>query len=467
MRWYREGMRRTALAVVCSGSVACTLISGASDLTVADTPPGVVAGDGGGGGDGQVDGATSPPDAAPDSGPVVPGGGVDTTFGAAGRVLVDFRGSDQGRVLTLEAGGAIVVAGRTTGASSIQTDFAVARLTSNGALDTTFGAGGEAALDFDNDYDEATGLALRSDGSYLLTGRAWNGTKGGFVIASGRLQSNGTPDTTFGTQGRVEYGAANANNQDGTFALVLAPGDAPTVAGSQAGNVAITSFLADGSDSIATVSGASGVARALARQSDGKFILAGYTPPYSNATSSMVLVERRLSNLQLDTTFGVGGRTTVAVGVLDHAAGVAVAPDGKIVVAGDTKATANADEDVFVLRLLASGALDTTFGTGGRVVTALGTGSSDKGRAVAIDASGRILVAGSTTKGNDQDVLLLRYDTKGALDTTFGDNGVVAPAAVGADEARDIELAPDGRIVVAGSGSNGADSDFLVMRFLP
>jgi uncharacterized delta-60 repeat protein len=467
-RWYLSRMRRVALAVVCSGAAACTLISGASDLVVAGAPPGASTADGGGigGGDGQADGTTSMPDATQDTGGGPPGGTVDATFGTAGRSLIGFGGSDQGRGLTLGPAGTIVVAGRTTGASSIQTDFAAARLTSNGALDATFGLGGTVTIDFDADYDEATGIALRSDGYFLLTGRAWNATKGGFVIATTRLQPSGLVDLPFGTQGREEYGAANANNQDGTFALVLAPGDAPIVAGSQGGNVAIASLTADGAGSSVVVGG-SGVVRGLARQTDGKLVVVGYTPAYSSASASTVLVERRLSSLQLDSTFGVGGRVVVMVGLLDHAAGVAIASDGKIVVAGDTKSSPNADEDVFLLRFDANGSLDPTFGKAGRVVTALGTASVDKGRAVAIDASGRVLVTGSTTKGNDQDLLLLRYDAAGALDTSFGDNGVVAPATVGIEEGRDIKLAPDGRIVVAGTGSNGTDADFLVMRFWP
>ena len=139
---------------------------------------------------------------------------------------------------------------------------------------------------------------------------------------------------------------------------------------------------------------------------------------------------------------------------------------GAIVVAGDTGAVSGS-EDVLVLRFDVNGALDGTFGQGGRVITPVGPASSDRARAVAIDGSGRIVVAGSTTAGKDQDVLLLRYDAKGVLDPTFGNKGVVSPAAAGSDEARDLGLTADGRIVIVGTGANAVDSDMLVQRFWP
>lgn len=461
-------MRRGALAILGSALAACSLITGASDLVVGAAPS-----DAGGSETGPGDGPSGEPDArgadaAVDqdaAGPVAPGGVVDTTFGVGGRALVGFGASAQARVLTLATGGTIVVAGRS--GSSLQANFAMARLTSAGALDGTFGTAGKTTVDFANDYDEATGLALRSDGRFIVTGRAWNTSLGGFVIASARVEPNGTLDGTFGTSGRIVYGAAQANNQDGTFSFTLGPGDAHVVGGSENGNVAVTAFVASGgAGPSGTVAGQGGVARALARQSDGKLVLAGWTPPESSATSSDVIVERRLADLSIDTTFA-GGRVTLDIGALDRAYAIAVAADGKIVVAGETRATANADEDVLLLRLLPSGALDVTFGNGGRVITALGAGSADKGRAVALDASGRILLAGSTTLGPDQDVLLLRYDANGALDPTFGKGGVVAPEAAGTDAANDLRLAPDGRIVIAGSGQSASGSDFLVMRFSP
>ncbi len=94
-------------------------------------------------------------------------------------------------------------------------------------------------------------------------------------------------------------------------------------------------------------------------------------------------------------------------------------------------------------------------------------GSQDRGRAVAIDASGRILVAGSTTGPKDQDLLLQRFDTNGTLDPKFGDQGTVVPHVVGSEEARDIRLMPDGRIVIVGSATNNGDTDFLVQPFWP
>ncbi len=467
-----------ALVMLASGVAACSILSGASDLTIGG--PGIAGGEGGvanDAGDGDArpsgDGAITLADGAV----VAPGGLADTAFGTNGRVLIDFGASDQGRVSTVDPATGVVVVGGRSG-SGIPTNFAIARLTAAGVLDTTFGIGGKTTVDFAADYDEVTGIARLSDNRYLATGRAWNG---GFVIAGTRLEPSGEVDTTFGKGfagggnigGPVQYGTANANNQDGTFTMVLRPGDRYVVAGSSDGNVALTAFGADGTAEgaflgfpTATVIGASGVIRAIARQSDDKLWVAGWSPPYTDATSTNVIIERRASDLRLEPNFD---RIVIDSGMLEHAYAVAIAPDGKIVVAGDTKASAASDEDVLLLRLLPTGVLDTTFGVGGKVITTVANGSNDRGRAVAIDALGRILVAGSTTAGKDQDVLLLRYSANGVLDPLFGKQGVVAAEYPGTEEARDLRLMNDGRIVVTGSADRGANvpSDMMVMRFLP
>jgi uncharacterized delta-60 repeat protein len=96
----------------------------------------------------------------------------------------------------------------------------------------------------------------------------------------------------------------------------------------------------------------------------------------------------------LDPTFGTGGAATVDFGGQDTAFAEAIQPDGRIIAAGETDAGANGGFDMAITRLTASGALDSTFGSGGLVK--LDFGNTDTGTAVALQPDGRIVVAGQT-----------------------------------------------------------------------
>ena len=114
----------------------------------------------------------------------------------------------------------------------------------------------------------------------------------------------------------------------------------------------------------------------------------------------------------------------------------------------------------------APGDLDLTFGAGtGKVMTAIGTGH-DHGRAIALQPDGKIVVAGYCWNGSNYDFCLARYQANGALDTSFGSNGtIISPIGSHGDEAYAIALQPDGKIVVAGACDNGSNSDFCLARY--
>ncbi|ARN22754.1 hypothetical protein [Piscinibacter gummiphilus] len=171
----------------------------------------------------------------------------------------------------------------------------------------------------------------------------------------------------------------------------------------------------------------------------------------------------------VDTSFG--GGTLVTPGGLtdDDVRGVAVQADGKAVVAGFGVATVATGTDFLLVRHLRDGGLDPGFGNGGRVATAFGNaGRSDEAQAVAVQPDGKILVAGSSDQGaTGYDFALARYNTDGSLDTTFGNGGRVTTSfGAGADKACALLLQPDGRIVLAGDSSQGANgSDFALARY--
>ena len=185
----------------------------------------------------------------------------------------------------------------------------VARLKANGALDTTFGTGGKATVDFGGD-DFGLAMARQADGRILVAGRS---SAAGAVVA--RLRANGELDPNFGGDGRVTL-----------------PGG--------------------------------GSASAVLVQPDRRIVVAG------NASgSAMMTVTRLTPNGSLDTTFDGDGTATIDFGSLADLANDAVLqPDGRIVVAGYTQA----DEDVAVARLNADGSPDATFGAAGKATVDFG-----------------------------------------------------------------------------------------------
>jgi uncharacterized delta-60 repeat protein len=170
----------------------------------------------------------------------------------------------------------------------------------------------------------------------------------------------------------------------------------------------------------------------------------------------------------VDTSFG-GGVQTTPIGYEDYANAVAVQPDGKVVVAGSS--SSNAGTFVTLVRYGRDGGLDTTFGNGGKLVTPVGA-SDDAALALAVQADGRIVVVGSTEQAaTGQDFLVLRYLADGSLDPSFGSGGkVITSFGDDSDRALAVAIQPDGKIVVGGESQSGASTsgiDFALARYLP
>ncbi|MFN7627516.1 MAG: VCBS domain-containing protein, partial [Pirellula sp.] len=121
--------------------------------------------------------------------------------------------------------------------------------------------------------------------------------------------------------------------------------------------------------------------------------------------------------------------------------------------------------DFALVRYNAEGSLDTSFGTGGKVTTPVGTGA-DYGYSVTIQPNGKIVVGGYAQMGSNNDFALVRYNADGSLDTSFGTGGMVTTAiGTGSDQGQSVTIQPDGKIVVAGFSSNGSNNDFALMRY--
>jgi len=146
----------------------------------------------------------------------------------------------------------------------------------------------------------------------------------------------------------------------------------------------------------------------------------------------------------------------------DRARDVALQQDGKIVVTGYM--TNGSDNDVIVLRFDPNGTIDTNFGSNGTYIYDSGMGH-DVGLAIAVQSDDMILVVGYQSNGVDDDVLVIRLNTDGFPDPNFASNGVfIYHGGSGSDGAFDLQLQEDGSIIIAGYSDSGIDTDLLVMR---
>ena len=313
-------------------------------------------------------------------------GTLDPTFSSGGKRVVDF-GSDDESVhgAALQPDGKIVLAGD----SRLQP--AVVRLKANGALDTSFDGDGKKLFSW-GAIGRVTAVVIAPNGKILLGG--FSGPEGGNIQVA-RMTVKGALDTTFGAGGiatvdfgGTEFGEAIARQADGR---VLVAGR------SSAGGAVVARLRATGaldpdfgSGGRVTLPGGGSLSAVLV-QPDRNIVVAG------NASgSAMMTVTRLTPDGSLDATFGGGGTTTVAFGSLANPlGGAARRPDGKIVIAGYTQD----GEDVAVARLNAGGSLDATFGAAGKATVDFGVATF--GNAVALAPNGRIVVAGQKTGGDD------------------------------------------------------------------
>jgi uncharacterized delta-60 repeat protein len=353
-------------------------------------------------------------------------GSLDATFGTDGKVQIDFATSyDETSALALQPDGKIIVAGRAT-PNDGSDDFGLIRLDANGALDTAFGNGGKVATDFGSAFlEQATGVALQSDGKIVAVGYTYTFDTGtDFALA--RYNPDGSLDATFGNGGKVITTVVGNGLFDQALAVaiqgdgkIVATGSA-TVSAEKGSNFVVIRY--DTSGALDASFGAGGivdidfgstqeVAYAVALQPDGKIVAAGVT--HLPAHAQFALARYNVDGT-LDTTFGVGGFTTVSADpdIEATAFGVGVQYDGKIVAAGSLSFTSTGAGTFGVGRFNADGSLDTSFGIGGGISTGFGN-SVANASGMAIQPDGRIVVVGSATLGSaigSADFAIARYE---------------------------------------------------------
>jgi uncharacterized delta-60 repeat protein len=343
--------------------------------------------------------------------------------------------------------GRFVAAGKVTAANvtgnSSSENMAIARYLPNGMLDPNFGSAGLVHLDIDGASDDVRALRVLPDNAVLAAGSLSTSSHADFGML--KLRADGSRDTAFGEpdigstrKGYVRFDIAGVNFHDNGYAMAL--------------------------------------------QRDGRIVLAGVTPVFHDGFNyGQVAVARFTPDGVLDATFGGGDGVVIldpffgAAGdvlttiALDQAGNLGA--DDRIVVGGYTFGRNCA----FLARLTANGAVDTTFGTGGRVVTsAANTGGVQTGisylASARLAADGKILVLG---EGGDRGMALMRFNANGVLDASFGNNGrslIKYSGMSDEDIPAALALQGNGKIVAAGYATNrvtgAAHKDFFVGRWL-
>ena len=341
-------------------------------------------------------------------------GGLDPSFGHGGIVTTPVADTVSMVAMAIQPDGRTIVAG--TAGSGDHAAFALVRYNLDGQLDATFGGDGVVTTAIGGQQGMVKGMAVQSDGKIVVIGwrdTPWQVPHRGlvgwdFVVA--RYNTDGSLDATFGDGGIV----------------------------------------------ITDIAGHDDYAQSVVIQGDGKILVAGATSYYTEYSSvgQQVLV-RYCTDGSLDNTFGSDGIAVIGVPSNVGVTGsMTLQGDGKIVLAGQWGQTLQGDGEAVVavmeyrfamVRCNPDGSLDTSFGDAGSVITGVASWNKQL-HSVAIQGDGKLLAVGN----DENDIVLIRYNSDGSLDTAFGGDGIVTTSAGYFSYGSSVALQGDGKILVAG-----------------
>lgn len=421
---------------------------------------------------------------------LAPDGSPDGMFDGDGQATFNIAvGSFDPVGVGLDASGRIVVGVTASGAASgTGLDFGAVRIGDDASLDTGFGNSGLASISFGtgNTSDVASAVVMDPSGRIIVAGTVNSYLVGGAGpdFGAARLLDDGTPDEEFGAGGWVTTDILGPTQDTAADLVTTQPDGKIIVVGTSfisgiASRLVVTRYNTDGTldadfgaDGKALFEAGSGFyldPTAVTLDDSGRIVVAG---SLGFATGSDFAVLRLDADGTPDTNFGTGGRALINLGsgsTQDTARAVAIDDQGRIVLAGST-VNPTTGFDFALARLNDDGTLDGDFGAGGKFSATFGGGASqDIGESVTLDAAGRIVVAGSTwSSSTGYQFALLRLNTGGSLDTGFDADGRLT-IDFGGFGARAVAVDGSGRIVAAGSTPGNllaSNDDFAVVRLL-
>lgn len=414
-------------------------------------------------------------------------GDLDASFGTGGLALTEVASNAfavGATGIVRQSDGKFVVVGQAIDAGN-DTVTEVARYTSDGALDTTFGdahSGITTLPVFAAGSLDANAVALAPDGGIIVAGELHNANPAADFGVARLSGTDGSVDTSFGSQGVADVSVGDGSGPTRVTSVVVDPstGDIFAGGGATAGSVqkftvvALTAtggaLSAFGGGTVTTAVG-SGDAQISGLGLDGPDVVAAGLA--SGAGNEEGAVVRYTSTGDPDSTFDAGSPVIAPLGSSDQGAyAVLVQPDHKVVVGGFGVFSGSSGGCFALARLDADGGIDSSFGSGGTAHAC--AADDDAVTALALDSEGAIYAAGyefdnATTATH---TTLTRFTSDGVVDTTFGGGAVVtSPGDI--SQANAITL--DGSDpVTAGSACNGAGcqgpgsstTSFAIERFL-
>ncbi len=384
----------------------------------------------------------------------------DSTFGSNGISTICF--AQDGFVnIDMEAqnnGKFISVANGIGSANDIVFGY-FSRTNNNGTLDTTFGTNGfytfsnqtTSVLQTNSIYS-LQDIEIQSDNKIVAVGFKQSNTNS-FCVA--RLNSDGGLDTTFNTTGFFEYNFGTIQNFGG---CVKIQNDDKIIVGGSSGNntefFSMIRLMSNGSlDTGFGVSGKvqtlmSGQCRAnsIAIQTDGKILLGGYA--LNNPNNYDFALVRYMANGHLDTSFGVNGIVTTTINAFypDVIYKVLVQNNGKIVVVGNEADNTGASR-IAAVRYLDNGTIDSAFAINGIYISNNYNFSSD----AAIQVDDKIVITGGNKDAGFIKFNVIRLNTDGSIDADFQIGGLILPFENTLSSSKSVVIQTDNKIVCGGS----------------
>lgn len=406
-------------------------------------------------------------------------GSVDSGFGTNGTVLTDLGGNDIGRSVIVQADSKLVVVGYFFAGAA--PNIAVARYNSNGTLDSSFDADGMLTLAVGPSASYGWDVLQDAGGKLVIAAESFiaSGTMFDFTLV--RLNDDGSLDTSYNTDG-IATGAIDAaaysdrprrilQQPDGKLVVV---GSSFTSISTNTTDFSVARFNTDGSlDSSFAGDGtlrqqfgtpsSNAYLNGLALQPDGKIIAGGYAIS-TNSNQDPVLV-RYDGNGTLDTGFASNGIAQAGLVGGQQIYATLRQDDGKVVSAG---MSISGTQDFLLLRHNSDGSIDTSFGSSGQVLTDLGTNLQDTALAAIQQTDGKLVAAGRSYNSSlgYQVSSLARYNSDGSLDTSFsGDGRLTIDVSGGNNWLNAVAQQADGKLLAVGQAYDGNTTRISLVRF--
>ena len=330
-------------------------------------------------------------------------------------------------------------------------------------LDSTFGTGGKVIFDFGNAYSYARDVLIQHEGKIVVGGYTFTTNNSDFSIL--RLLTNGQIDTSFATNG---YGLSNSQFDGNDYGFSFT-------------QLSDSSFILTGASQTTPNRPSSGVVRYDTSGVQKMFVNFNVGPLADSTFKAVVLPNGNIliggwaglnidfcllgilpNLLGPDPTFGTEAKVCINDSEMSRMYDMALQSDSKFLAVGESKF--GGERDFIIARFNSDGSLDSSFAVHG--IFRQDFNSNKESALVVLPTSGgKTLVAGTGSFEDSLGFNMIRINSSGQLDTTFGDSGIVREGFTPYPGGKSLIKLPDGKLIAVGSKYNGASEDFVLAGF--